>query len=172
MASGSSLGTPSHSYLHRIAPSSFLPTGSTRYPSPPIASEPNYHPPPPLSATGSPDVIGYALPPLAPREATQLRSSWGEGEAGPSSLLLPGQRAPGTLRGRRGSSQPARRGPLSSPFTRIDRFDSEQESFFSGGSVGDGGGTGSSENLDQGEGRRLWHPLGRSVHGAFKCFSS
>ncbi|TFK64640.1 hypothetical protein BDN72DRAFT_255728 [Pluteus cervinus] len=136
-------------YHHPVVPSSFFQSTGQRFPAS-IVSDLNYNPPQ-LPLPSSSDAPTYILPPLTPREATPMRSSWGEGEAGPSSLVLPAQRA---SRPRRGSSQPAR-GPLS----RQDRFDIDQE----GSSAGESA-------MDREQSRVYWYPPGQSVHGASMCY--
>lgn len=124
--------SPRPIYRHSIGPTSIHHGAGQPYATP-IFSDPIFHQ---SRATASPHASGFVLPPLAPREATPLRSSWGEGEAGPSSLPIPGQYGPGINRVRRGSSQPARMGPHSSAFSRMDLLDNDGERYHRGGSAG------------------------------------
>lgn len=92
--------------FHRLEPS-IPPVYGQRFASP-IYSDPVFHASRPTMPSRTPS---YTFPPPATRENVLQRTSWREGEAGPSSLLPAIQTDQRTSRGRRGSSQPARLGP-------------------------------------------------------------
>ena len=99
--------------FHRLEPS-MPPVHGQRFASP-IYSDPVFHASRPTVPSRTPS---YTFPPPATRENVLQRTSWREGEAGPSSLLPAIRTDQRTSRGRRGSSQPARLGPQTEMFER------------------------------------------------------
>lgn len=99
--------------FHRLEPS-MPPVHGQRFASQ-IYSDPVFHASRPTMPSRTPS---YTFPPPATRENVLQRTSWREGEAGPSSLLPAIRTDQRTSRGRRGSSQPARLGPQTEMFER------------------------------------------------------
>lgn len=144
-SSSVSLAELSDQTLHRLEPS-IPPVHGQRFASP-IYSDPVFHASRPTIPSRTPS---YTFPPPATRENVLQRTSWREGEAGPSSLLPAIRTDQRTSRGRRGSSQPARLGPQTEmfergsssfdpdvPFGDMARRESEREGYLlSSGSLG------------------------------------